>query len=70
MKPRKHNYVVGFVGENQVAYGKDRDGHADYIELLTLNQAKSGIKKLADTPRAIFKLVPVEVINGKSHEHP
>jgi hypothetical protein len=67
MKSRKNNYVVGYMGERQCAYGKDRNGRADWVDLLTFNQAKGRIKKLAspEASRAIYKLVPVEVIKGK-----
>lgn len=67
MKERKHNYVVGYVGEKQCAYGKERKDGISFVDLLTLDQANSRIKKLAspEADRAIYKLVPVKVIKGK-----
>lgn len=69
MKPRKHNYVVGYVGENQVAYGKDKEGLATWVELMTFKQAHSRVKKLSSTEvsRAVFKLVSVEVTKSKKN---
>ena len=68
-KMRKHNYCVGYKGEGQCAYGKDDDGRRRWINLLTLSQAKQGIKTLI-TPHGrvtikgvIYKLV--EVKTGK-----
>lgn len=64
---RKHNYVVGFSGEEQIAYGKNTSGDG-YIELMTLEEAQVGVQELTcprDSPckRNIYKLVPIEVID-------
>lgn len=67
MKERKHNYLVGFVGENQVAYGKDQRDTSSWVELMTLHQAKGRLKKLHPTSRqkvTIYKLVPVRSNNN------
>ena len=63
---RKHNYVVGFNGEGQCAYGKDTPHES--IDLMSIFQAKRAVKKLFKSTRAhpkrtIFKLVPVETID-------
>lgn len=59
---RKHNYLVGYVGENQIAYGKNME----FVELLTAHQARSHLKQLfSDHPKTIYKLVPVKLIKGK-----
>ncbi len=62
MRHRKHNYVVGFGGENQCAYGKDTDGVYDYVDLLTKAEAEEKTKTLEPSKpsnRYVFKLVPV-----------
>ena len=66
---RKHNYVVGFEGEGNVAYGKDREESkyrvSGWTHLLTLFQAKQQVKKLSKPNRGkryIYKLVKVESI--------
>jgi hypothetical protein len=69
MKERKHNYVVGFVGEKQVVYGKDRKtelhlnpGSFQWAEPMTLLQARRALKSLVGSGSkvAIYKLIPVE----------
>ncbi|HYX72380.1 MAG TPA: hypothetical protein VE732_06390 [Nitrososphaera sp.] len=70
MKERKHNYVIGYVGEQQCAYGKANTNDCfNFIDLLTFNQAKSMVKKLSspEADRAIYKLIPVEVTKGKKN---
>lgn len=62
---RKHNYVVGFVGERQCVYGKDKFDDrfqtdvSDYIKPMTINQAIRQLKTLTGK-KAIYKLVKVE----------
>lgn len=43
---RRHNYVVGYGGEGQVAYGKRLKDRNDFIDLLTLKQAQKLKKKI------------------------
>jgi len=54
-----HEYVVGYEGEHQVVYGKDNDG-GEWVDKMTLYQAKTRVKQLDPFPRVIYKLVPVE----------
>ena len=77
---RKHNYVVGFIGENQCVYGKDihddrlKDDIASYVAPLTIHQAIRQLKTLTGR-KAIYKLVKVEpkkekykqINKGKEH---
>lgn len=56
---RKHNYVVGFIGEGQVVYGKDENHLPKWVEPLTLAQAKKRLNKLAEGKKSIYKLVKV-----------
>ena len=56
---RKHNYVVGFSGENQCIYGKDKNNQADYISPMTILQAIRELKSLAGDNKAIYKLVKI-----------
>ena len=60
---RKYNYIVGFNGENQAAYGQGGS-----TVLLTLAQAKREIKTLikpnySQSKRIIYKLVEVKTID-------
>lgn len=65
---RKHNYVVGYEGEGQCAYGKKVDFKYDFIDLLTLKQAQKLTKKIVCLHRdgrkirksVIYKLVEVK----------
>lgn len=61
---RKHNFVVGFKSEGNVAYGKDNtNGTSHWATLMTLGQAKKALEKLRTSSRigkAIFKLVEVK----------
>lgn len=72
MRHRKHNYVVGFSGENQIAYGQDIEDPrytekvASYTELMTKGEAEEVAKRLAsvgNSKRYVFKLVPVLCID-------
>ena len=63
---RKHNYAVGFAGNQQVVYGKDEESKASWIEPLTLKQAQKRVKVLSQAryaKRTIYKLVPVTTID-------
>jgi len=67
MKERKHNYLVGCVGEGEVAYGKDNSAMSDWVELMTLHQAKRKLKQFHPTfgqKVTIYKLVPVRSTNN------
>lgn len=55
----KHEYVVGFVGDIQCVYGKDATP-PQYIEKLTLHQAKKRLKQMVYGRKTIYKLVPVK----------
>lgn len=66
-KTRKHNYVVGYTTEGNVVYGRVIGGCNQYVNLLTLYQANTDMKKLNPCGRdyaAIFKLVPVKIVKG------
>lgn len=62
----KHKYVVGFVGENQCVYGKDRYSEtyecevASFTHPLTLWQAKRQLKKLSSGKKTIYELKPIK----------
>jgi hypothetical protein len=63
---RKHNYVIGYRGNNQVAYGKNIAGKDTYVELLTLFQAKRMSKNTFTirgnnkVPTVVYKLIEIE----------
>lgn len=67
---RKHNYVVGFRGENRsaygkrVTYGKKASGIYNSIDLLTLKQAQQLTKKIVSigskSKSVVYKLVEVK----------
>lgn len=66
-KQRKHNYVVGFLNEGSCIYGKAY-GQAirndwTIANPMTLWQATSMLNDLHTYPKAIFKLVPVAIID-------
>lgn len=72
MRHRKHNYVIGFGGEDQCIYGKDvKDKRfvnkvADFIQPMTKDEAEFQVKKLDPAKpikRYVFKLVPVKCID-------
>jgi hypothetical protein len=60
----KHKYLVGFIGDNQVVYGKDKycnqceSDIASYTKPLTLLQAKRQLKQLGGE-KTIYELKPV-----------
>lgn len=57
----KNKYVVGFTGANQIIYGQDEDGEANYVEVMTLKEAREQLEELSDNaPKTIYKLVPVK----------
>ena len=64
---RKHNYVVGYEQEGNVAYGKDLDGRTSLVHLMTEFQATRSAEKLVtQTERklyqgVVYKLVKVKV---------
>jgi len=66
MKMRKHNYVVGFVGDNQAIYGKDQHSNkfkndiAAYVSPMTILQAIQQLKTLTGKKKVIYKLVEVD----------
>lgn len=66
-KQRKHNYVVGYLNEGSSIQGKvdGRRIRDDYTVAnpMTLNQAYSMLKDLHDYPKAIFKLVPLMIMD-------
>lgn len=44
---RKHNYIVGYLGENQCIYGNAGAlKNKDWIDPMTLFQAKQYVKKI------------------------
>jgi hypothetical protein len=60
---RKRNYLVGYRGERQVAYGKSKNGRVDWAEPMTLNQARKYAKsQMMNTKCFIYELVPVEEV--------
>jgi len=72
MRHRKQNYVVGFGGANQCAYGCDaQDLHknqvASFVDLMTKGEAEIAAKQLSPalpTRRYVFKLVPVLCVDN------
>lgn len=63
---RKHNYVVGFLGDRQCVYGKFDKDERSWVDLLTLSQAKKRINDLSSSPRskrAIYELKLLRVID-------
>lgn len=60
----KHKYLVGFVGDHNVVYGRDEYSEkfgsnvASYTRPMTLLQAKSGLRKLGGD-KTIYELKPV-----------
>ncbi len=67
MRHRKHNYVVGFSGEENCVYGSD-DANEKYcfINPMTRLEAEKQAKTLENSlpaKRYVFKLVPVMSID-------
>lgn len=66
-KTRKHNYLVGYLDEGNCVYGKlsGRRIREDckITNPMTLHQANSMLKDLHDYPKAIFKLVPLMIVD-------
>lgn len=66
-KNRKHNYVVGYSREGNCIYGKvtGRRIREDFTMAnpMTLHQAKSMLNDLHNSPKAIFKLVPLAIFS-------
>lgn len=62
---RKHNYLVGFVGEKQYVYGEDvcDDQYttkvSSFTRPMTIWQAVKAIKQLGKGKKTIYKLVPL-----------
>lgn len=66
---RKHNYVIGYPGESEKAWGKDFHGDPRAAELLTFVQAKKELGSLVPNyPRIIYKLVPVYIKSPKKRK--
>lgn len=64
---RKHNFVVGYEGEDQCIYAKEKgSNHPDYLSPLTLLQARKLSKTITCgqsgkiIKSAVFKLVKVK----------
>lgn len=64
---RKHNYVVGYTGEGQCAYGKrGLDEGCGWVNLMTLNQAQTLSKEIVSldgkkiSKSVVYKLVEVK----------
>lgn len=70
---RKHNYVVGYLGEGNVAYSKDNGINASFIELLTFKEAKKEALNMVTrngnhvSKAKVFKLVPVYPLKKRKH---
>lgn len=66
-KERKHNYLVGYLGEGACIYGKvdGRRIREDFTiaNPMTLYQANSMLKDFHNFPIAIFKLVPLAIFD-------
>lgn len=60
----KHKYLVGFIGDKQVVYGKDqysdtyKSDIAAYTKPMTLLQAKRQLKSLSGE-KTIYELRPI-----------
>lgn len=67
---RKYKYLVGFVSDNQVVYGKDqyddrfKTDIASYTQPMTILQAIRQLKTLRGK-KVIYKLVAVDVEKEK-----
>lgn len=63
---RKHNFLIGYEGENQCAYGKEVARKLTYAEPMTLWQAKKLAKKTfcinnnRKVKTVVYKLVRVK----------
>ncbi len=42
---RKDNYIIGYEGEGQCIYGKDKDNLSQFCELMTFFQANQMAKR-------------------------
>ncbi len=63
MKERKHNYLVGYVGEGQCVYGRLFEGEFHWAQPMTLAQSKRLLRGLHPTPKqktTVYKLVPIK----------
>ncbi len=62
-KKLKHRFVVGYLRERNVIYGKDDRGQVTYTEPFTEFQARRYMRHLTSpTTKAIYELIPVKVI--------
>ena len=61
---KKKIFVVGYDGDHQCVYGKDKlDGYtkvADYCQPMTAFDAKRKLKDLISPEGVIYRLVPVD----------
>lgn len=64
---RKKKYMVGFSGENQTAYGTNKErSMSQWADPMTLTQARKKVTELSrcrKVKRVIYELVPVETID-------
>lgn len=64
-KRAKHKYLVGFIGDYQVVYGKDKfsceyqKDITSYTKPMTLLQAKRQLKSLSGK-KTIYELKPIK----------
>lgn len=61
MAVRKDRFLVGYIGAKNTVYGKDAANGRDYVDLLTLAQARRKLRDMPCDDCAIFELVPIEV---------
>lgn len=63
-KRSQKKYLIGFVGQEQVIYGRMKKGEqVMWVEKMTLQEATRSLKKLFRTGRtkvSVFELVPVK----------
>lgn len=65
-KQRKHNFVIGYIEEGNVVYGKDNDDNTySFTTPLTLFQAERNAKKMSNKDAVIFKLVALKTRFGR-----
>ena len=63
---RKYNYVIGYKGEGQCIYGKDKNKLSMFCDPMTLFQAKQSAKRTftltsrGKTKTFVYKLIKVK----------
>lgn len=66
-KRNPKEYLVGYAGDDQCVYGNAKGVIYEFLDKMTMYQAKRHLRKLlsVESDRVIYKLVPVVVVKGR-----